>query len=488
MTIDEKKDKRQDGQVQTWIEKGCQGTLQAVTGYGKTRVAIKAIQRLHRKYPDVQVDVVVPKTNLQLDWIRPKTGHIAKFNLKNVNVFVVNTYIKLPKRKIGLLIPDEGHRYASEEFSKVFEVAGCVPYSERNKQHPYILLLTATLERLDGKHTLLEKYCPIFDTVTMEEARREGYISNYKIYNLGLKLSEKDEEEYNKIHSTFNSNFAKFEHRFELAMACSYKSTTKTMINIPVTRTNISGQQITSNEDVWKSSAEWCYWWSKQRGWEGQEEHDWSPKNVSKYAQLFSASMRSRKKFIYTASVKKDTSIEIINKFPVKAMVFAEDHKFADSITERLGSICKSYHTYISGETRRIEIFTKSGQVLHKEKYFGKDKVKQFIIEDFKKPNGIRVISTVRSLNEGFDYEGVRLAIMASYNSSKIDDTQRKGRAGRKDYADLDKIAVIVNLYIIDTQEEKWLREKQRGTEGIIWITSVDEITMDLDLFNIKLI
>ncbi len=134
MTIDEKKDRRQDGQVQTWIEKGCQGTLQAVTGYGKTRVAIKAIRRLHKKYPDVQVDVVVPKIPLLNDWIHPKKGHLVVFGLKNVNIFVVNTYIKFGRRKVGMLIPDEGHRYASEEFSKVFEVAGCVPYSERNKE------------------------------------------------------------------------------------------------------------------------------------------------------------------------------------------------------------------------------------------------------------------------------------------------------------------------------------------------------------------
>ena len=37
-------------------------------------------------------------------------------------------------------------------------------------KYKYILGLTGTLERLDGRHKLLEKYCPVVDRVTVEEA------------------------------------------------------------------------------------------------------------------------------------------------------------------------------------------------------------------------------------------------------------------------------------------------------------------------------
>lgn len=478
MIIDEKKLKRQEGQVQKWITEGkCSATLQAVTGFGKTYVAVLAIQRLHRKYPDVQVDVVVPKLDLHLDWINEKDGHIKKHQLKNVNVFVVNTYCKFGRRNIGLLIIDEIHNVASEEFYKTFQVAGCKKLSERTKEDPYILGLTATLERLDGKHKLLEEYAPIFDTVTMEEARREGYISNYKIYNLGLQLDEKDREEYNKWHNIFNNSFGKFNHNFPLAMACSKAKDVISQVTVPTVINGRSGFSVMN-----KTTKDWIYWWSQQQEWDGDKESFWSPSSIAKYAQQFMTSMRNRKSFIYRANIKVETTIAIVKKFPVKTMVFGEENSFADKIAELLGDVAKSYHTGVEGTTERVKIISKKGLISYKDKRVSKAEVLRRTIESFKSPNGIRVIVTTRKLNEGFDYEGVKLGIMASYNSSKKDDTQRSGRTSRKDYADLSKTAIIINLYIKDSQEEKWLKDKQRGKSGIQWINSIEEINMESTL------
>lgn len=475
MIIDEKKLKRQEGQVQKWIVEGkCSATLQAVTGFGKTYVAILAIQRLHRKYPDVQVDVVVPKLDLHLDWTNEKNGHIKKHQLKNVNVFVVNTYCKFGRRNIGLLVIDEIHNVASEEFYKTFQVAGCKKLAERTKDDPFILGLTATLERLDGKHKLLEEYAPIFDTVTMEEARREGYISNYKIYNLGLELTKEDREEYNRWHNIFNNSFGKFNHNFALAMACSKAKDTISQVEIGQTK---QGFMLAS-----KTTKDWIYYWALQQEWDGDKDSFWSPSSIAKYAQQFVTSMRNRKSFIYRANVKVETTIAIIKRFPVKTMVFGEENNFADKIAELLGDVAKSYHTGVEGGTERVEIVSKKGLISYKDKRVSKAEVLRRTIESFKSPNGIRVIVTTRKLNEGFDYEGVKLGIMASYNSSKKDDTQRSGRTSRKDYKDLAKTAVIINLYIKDSQEEKWLMDKQRGKSGIQWINSIEEINMESTL------
>lgn len=467
MVIDEKKLERQKGQVQRWISEGAQASLAAVTGYGKTYVAILAIQRLHTKYPKERVDVVVPTLTLKDDWTNSLTGHIHKHKLQNIEVFVVNTYCKFGRRQVGLLVLDEIHRYASEEFIKVFEAAGCKKKIERVQSDPYILGLSATMERLDGKHTLLEEYCPVFDTVTMEEARREGYISNYKAYNLGLELSKEDREEYEKWHNIFNNSFGKFSHNFDLAMACAKGKDVKSEVN---------GQ--------WATTREWQQWWSREQGYELGGDDFWSPQKIATYAQQFVSAMRNRKTFIYRASVKREATRELVAKFPVKTMVFSEDCEFADKVTEDLGEICKSYHNKISGYITRIESISAKGQISYKNKRVSAAHAKKDIIISFKSSDGIRVISTVRTLNEGFDYAGVRLSIKASYNSSKTARIQRDGRPTRTDYDDLDKTAIIVNLYIIDSQEEKWLRENQRGQKGILWVTSIDQITANTDLFD----
>lgn len=481
MVIDEKKLKRQESQVQKWIENGCQGSLSAVTGYGKTYVAILAIQRLHRKYPDVQVDIVVPSLTLLYDWTNPKYGHIVLHKLQNVEVFVVNSYCRFGRRKPGLFIGDEAHRYASDEFIKIFQVAGAKKKSEREKGDPFILLLSATLERLDGKHVLLEEYAPIFDTIGMEEAKREGYISNYKVYNLGLELSGEDREEYNKWHNIFNNSFGKFSHNFDLAMACCKGANVVSQVTVPTTLNGVS-----INKTLNKTSKEWIYWWSQQQEWDGEKDSFWSPTKISGYAQQFITSMRNRKTFIYRAKVKLEMAIALVNKYCIKTMIFCEDCEFADRLAEALGDKAASYHNKTKGYLERVEIIDKRGHISYKEKRVGAAKAKERIIESFKSVDGIQVIVTVRTLNEGFDDAKVRASYKCSYNSSRTARVQRDGRPSRFDYDDPNKLAIIVNMYVIDTQEEKWLKENQRGQKDVLWITSIEQINSQPDIFDVE--
>lgn len=486
MIIDEKKLKRQEGQVQEWIKQGCQGTQEAIPGYGKTYVAVLAIQRLHRKYPDVPVDVVVPSTPLYYDWVDPKNGHIKVHGLKNVEVFVINTYCKFGRRNPGLLIVDEIHKAGSTEFFKIFEVAGCVKKLERTKQDTYILGLTATLERLDGKHRLLQEYCPVFDTVTIEEGRKEGYVSNYKVYNWGLELNEEDRVEYDKWHNIFNNSFGKFNHNFDLAMACSKSTNWISEVEVVISKENQVTRQVEEVKvTMAKTTRDWIYWWSQQQEWDGEKDSFWSPSSISKYAQQFSTSMRNRKTFIYTASVKLEAAKALVDRYPVKTITFSESISFAERLKEALGDKCLAYHNDIKGRKERVEIISKRGLISYKEKHISSKQVKAEIIESFKSRNGIQVISTVKSLHEGFDYAGIRLSIKASYDSSKVARIQKDGRPSRLDYQDLDKNALIVNLYIKDSQEEKWLRANQRGLTGVKWVDSIDKINTELNIFDV---
>ena len=41
-------------------------------------------------------------------------------------------------------------------------------------QYQFILCLTGTLERLDMRHLLIDRYAPVCDRITIEEAEKNG--------------------------------------------------------------------------------------------------------------------------------------------------------------------------------------------------------------------------------------------------------------------------------------------------------------------------
>lgn len=455
MKIDEKKLRRQEGIVQKWIkDTGAKGTLEACTGFGKTFTAILAVQRFQKKYPEELINVVVPSIALKEQWEEELKKREETLNLKVIKVYVVNTYIRY-EHQCALIILDEVHRYASEEFHKVFI----------QTVYNFALGLTATLERNDGLHELIEELLPVFDTVSLEEARREGYVTNFKVFNYGLELNDKDKKLHEKIDSTFKNTFAYFNRDFELAMNCGKGNNTKINIGLE-----------------WITASEYRLRFAKQSGWteEDGEDHFYHPKNVMLKAVQWRNSMHNRKKILYTADSKIEEIERLVKHFKdKKIIIFSENSEFADKVTETLGDISRSYHTKLKSEIReeRIETFLKSGKVkvTYKKTKYGLTKLKREALELFRL-NLIRVLVTVRMLDEGFDDEEIGVAIQASYTSSKRQDTQRTGRAVRINYQNKEKESIVINLYIKNSQEEKWLREKQKDKRGIIEVDSLQEI------------
>jgi superfamily II DNA or RNA helicase len=75
-----------------------------------------------------------------------------------INTVLNNTY------EVDLLVLDESHRYASSESINLFQLV----------RYRYVLGLTATFERLDGRHELLTPYIPICDVITLQDALKNG--------------------------------------------------------------------------------------------------------------------------------------------------------------------------------------------------------------------------------------------------------------------------------------------------------------------------
>lgn len=401
MKIDPKKLKRQNQVIDKWLKnKGC-GTLQATTGFGKTFVALITIKKMNERKPERTTLVVVPTQYLKTQW----ETQVEEQGLLNVTVLVVNTAIKAD-RTYDLLVLDEIHNYASNEFIKIFE----------RTKYKFILGLTATLDRRDDRDALVRTYCPVIDTVDIVEALENGYVSNFKVFNLGMEMNKEDKEAYEKLNKDFHFNFAQFNHDFNTAMSCL------------------------SNKSFRESLA-------RQTGRD--------PNELFMYAINFNRNMQKRKKFLYFASSKKQVVLDILDEFSdKKAITFSEGVDFAKELNAAMPQYSVDYHSKMPKgiKTRNLELFNDDRSDVH-------------------------VIHTARALDEGFDVKGIDLAIISSGTSSTRQDLQRTGRAIRYQEG---KTAVIINVYIKDTQDERWLRARQKKSTNIIHVNSIEEIKAHL--------
>ena len=396
MIIDQNKLKRQKQVISKWKAHKAKGTLEAVTGFGKTFVAILVIQEMNLNKPERTARVIVPTNYLRKQW----EGLINEFKLKNVEVLVINTAVK-QNITCDLLILDEVHNYVSRTFKTIFRVI----------KYKFILGLTATMERADNRHILLESYCPIIDTINMDEALRHKYVSDFRVFNLGITMNKADAAEYKRIGTKFGKFFSMFGHDFDTAMRCL-------------------------------SDKAYCALYAKNMGW--------TPEETFVFALNFNRNMQARKKFLYYASSKLDAAEEIIKTFNVPAITFSESTDFSDLLTERLPKQCVSYHSKLGVKKKREALKSfKDGRTT------------------------VNTINTAKALDEGFDIAGIMMALICSGTSSQRQDLQRTGRAIRFSKG---KLGMIINLYIKDTQDYKWLLKRQQKTRNIIFVESIAEI------------
>ena len=386
------RDERQEEARVKWVKNKCKGTFEFATGFGKTWTAVKCIKSVIAKYRKFRVLVVVPIDNLKSQWL----GYIDSNDLSfNVDVQIVNTVVTR-EWETDILIIDEAHRYASDVFKEVFNKV----------KYKYILGLTATFKRLDGKHELIEKFCPVIDRVTIEEALANGWLSSFKEYQVLIDVD--DIEEYKKLNAEFIEHFEFFNFDFGLAMS-------------------MIGKEGYKNRARYRD--ELCV------GISSEEERKSMFKTVTYHSTGFSRVMKARKKFIYNHPKKIEIARKIIGARPnAKIITFSHNVEMAEAIG--IGIV-----------------------------YTGKDSKKKgrAKLDDFGLWNS-GVINSCKKLDEGADIKGVSVAIILGLDSSETRSVQRRGRAIRKEG---DKLAEIFNIVIDQTVETKWFANSHANSPFI---------------------
>lgn len=281
----------------------------------------------------------------------------------------------------------ELHRYASDIFSKVFT----------RVKYNYILGLTATFQRLDGKEVLISKYCPVIDTITTEEALYNGWISQYKEYAVLLEVD--DIHIYDEYNREFNKNFEFFGYDFALAMSCLGPK-------------GVSGRL--------KLRDRLCPNGSKQ-------DKTNTLKAILNYSRGFSRYLQARKKFVNNHPKKVEIARRIIeHRKDKKIITFSNNVKMAESIG--------------GGEVYTGKISKKRGAN---------------ILQDFNNAQPPAILHSCQRLNEGADLKGLSVAIHLGLDSSKTKAIQKRGRIVRFEEG---KQAENFILIIKGTVEEKWLQ------------------------------
>lgn len=345
---------RQKQCIKEWLKHKLRGTIVAPTGIGKTRMGLLSIQLLKKKFPDIKVLVVVPTEILQRQW----EAQLDEWELSfNTEVHVINTVVK-HHWTVDMLVLDECHRYAAATFQEVFE----------RVQYKYVLGLTATFERLDGKEEIIKKYCPVCDEIYLEEALFNEWISPYKEYMVLLDVD--NISEYQQYNKEFSEAFGFFSFDFNLAMSCVGK-------------------------DGWKVRNELARQMSKN-----EKDRSDMLKKITIYSMQFTRSMQKRKAFINNHPKKVELARKIIAAYPDKKIItFSNNIKMAEAI--------QNGNNVYSGKVTK-----KKGRIM---------------IEDFNQM-GVGVLNSIQKANEGLDVKGLSVAIILGIDSSSIKAVQRRGQ------------------------------------------------------------
>ena len=285
--------------VQKFADNKGRGTLLAATGFGKTFTAIMVILRLLKSRPEAKVIIVVPTINLKNQWI----VELRKNKVKDhCDVIVINTAYK-SKAKCDLLICDEMHAYGAEQFIKVFDKI----------TYQFIFGLTATIERSDGMHEVLLQYAPVIDEVPIEECHKNGWVSDYLVYNLAVPMLEDETEDYDKANKQFRY---------------------------------AAGQIGFGGSQSFNAAKRYL------------NDKDADPHKRAMAAIYYNA-MRKRGDICKNSQAKIPVIKALLDKFDDrKALLFSASTKFADDVQEELGDICLSFHSKRTKQ-QQVEILKK---------------------------------------------------------------------------------------------------------------------------------
>lgn len=422
-----------------------------------------------------KVLIVVPTTELKKQWTK-----IIKRNENYSKLFieikVINT-VSLTDgftRDVDLLIIDEVHMMAADKFKRVFS----------RVRYSWILGLTATVKRLDGKEYIIQQYAPICDTISQKDAIKNGWISDFIEFNLAVPITRAEAEAQTQMGKSIRFYMSKFGD-FNKMLSNMHAGNASNYVRL-YNQSRYPHEHITV-QDVMK----------------------WAIQGMRLIAK--------RKEFLDTTQHKIEAAVELIEEFNVRTITFSQAVAFADELVKRLDN-CKPYHSSIESERRVVhkekkyktlngaQKFLKAQQELGYDAKLSKkgelhivkwkttkavsgSKIAEENVDAFVKGK-LQILASAKALDQGFDVEDVVLGVDGSRSEAPTQHTQRTGRVARsyKLSNGLEATKIYVNLYIPDwsvpnSRDEQKLRACQvNNADNVVWVDDLDELKKMLRL------
>lgn len=417
--------KWQEEAYQEWNNAGSKGIVEAVTGSGKSYLAMGCWQKLLEQNPNENIRTVVVVPNLTLlhqfaeKWVEcfpEMRGKVGKFYGDQKDTFVNNHVIistiqsMIPHghnllRRINqlnwkkLLIADECHRYIHGNHFRKIRI---------DFDWDYLLAITATLDREEYEIPGFGR--PVYE-YTFADAIRDGLVNEFTIINCALELSSSELRDYNELTDNISEQISYVKECY-------------------------SGVIIDLERDLFGTLKKYL------------EEH---PDEIS-IKRLFGLIFR-RATIWYTAeekvAVASDLILDLVNKHKRKVLVFFE----------RISSIVDMEENFIlqddaeHDEENIINLYTEplkdkiDGWIGSMHSELDRNKRKE-VLERFKECHQ-GVLFACKMLDEGWDVPEIDAAILVSSSKSKTQRIQRIGRTLRKS----EKKSLIITLHLPQTKE-----------------------------------
>lgn len=195
--------------IEIWKRNDCRGIVEAVTGSGKTVLALKALRELRENCGEnMWTAVVVPTRALMVQWSRLLRSFFLAEDSgtePQYQIYVINSArYRLARQILGklrdgrtvFLIADECHHYTSGENGRIFEF---VPYLKEMPGQYCALGLSATVSGRDCAERLEPALGRIIFRYSYRQALSAGTVSEFKLIQIALHFQADEYEEYQEL-------------------------------------------------------------------------------------------------------------------------------------------------------------------------------------------------------------------------------------------------------------------------------------------------
>ena len=476
MIIDDKKLNRQLIGVDRWMSTK-RGTLHYTMQFGKSYTAILIIKRLiELNLLKDEVLILVPSEIIRRQWNKLLEENNMDFLVMTAQT-AINSYKDLPNYK--LLIIDEVHKFITP--NRISLITNYIKYD-------YILGLTGSYPSIENSR-ILDKYCPVVDVITEEEALKNGWISNFREYNFALTFDLELQKKYISYTNPIRDILQKFKNSYRLfkIFKNDYEVLTACCAGKYYQGTYYSPVSIAKSLALRKG---WGKSLNLTLGNNKELEDNWNPSIIMQDAKNFNDLVRERNELLINNNIKLEAIKKLYIKFKDKTIIsFNESTDFANDIAEEINKLGGRAVTYHSNMPSQPLIDPETNDFIRKKdgsiKMFGKTTLKNNAINGML-TGRFNFISTARALDEGLSIPNINMVICSGGTVNPLQYSQRSARGKTVNIYDKNKVTIIVNLFFDDfvyngkeyacRDKQKLILRQKENNANPVWVTDIEDI------------